>query len=251
MRVWTAVLLLFCSIALLAWTESGTRESATPTQTLGKSPAMVIGFVGGFVKHDDVTHVEVELADRLRKSYPAGTYVRVFENHHRDEAHRQILRLLNTDRDPALTAEERQRARIIIFGHSWGGSETVTLARQLGKEGIPVLLTVQVDSVSKPGQKDGVVPPNVAQAINFYQTNGLVHGRSEIRAANPARTRILGNVRMDYEGHTLTCTPPTRLGRLFMKTHLEIECDPAVWSQVEALIRSQLAPLVATEPVQE
>ena len=45
--------------------------------------------------------------------------------------------------------------------------ETVTLARALGKEGIPVLLTVQVDSVAKSGEDDGLIPANVAQADQF------------------------------------------------------------------------------------
>jgi len=49
------------------------------------------------------------------------------------------------------------------------------MARLLEKDGIPVLLTVQVDSVSK-GQDDKLISANVAQAINFYQIDGLLHG---------------------------------------------------------------------------
>ena len=36
--------------------------------------------------------------------------------------------------------------------HSWGVSETVAFARELGQRGIPVLVTIQVDSIAKPGQ---------------------------------------------------------------------------------------------------
>ena len=81
--------------------------------------------------------------------------------------------------------EEKQKARIVIFGHSWGASETVTLARKLERDGIPVLLTIQVDSVAKVGQNDSVIPANVGQAINFYQPDGIMHGRPQIRAADP------------------------------------------------------------------
>jgi hypothetical protein len=45
---------------------------------------------------------------------------------------------------------------------------------------VPVLLTIQVDSVSKPGKQARFIPANVAQAINFYQLNGLLHGRRQI-----------------------------------------------------------------------
>jgi len=56
---------------------------------------------------------------------------------------------------------------------SWGGAETVALARELGEQKIPVLLTIQVDSVTKVGQNDAVIPANVAEAANFYQTEGF------------------------------------------------------------------------------
>ena len=34
-------------------------------------PVIVIGFVGGFIKHDNLVHSEVQLAARLRKAYPS------------------------------------------------------------------------------------------------------------------------------------------------------------------------------------
>jgi hypothetical protein len=37
-----------------------------------KPPAMIIGFVGGFISHDNPVHSEVQLAARLRKEFPAG-----------------------------------------------------------------------------------------------------------------------------------------------------------------------------------
>src|SRR5208282_259816 len=105
-----------------------------------------------------------------------------------------------------LSAEEKRNARVILYGHSWGASEAITLARELEKEGIPVLLTVQVDSVTKPGQNDKVIPASVAEAANFYQLDGLLHGQPEIRAADPARTSIIGNFRFDYKASLLKCS---------------------------------------------
>ncbi len=201
---------------------------------------MVIGFVGGFVKHDNAAHSTVQLVRHLRKQYAAGVYVEAFENRHREKAYQEIRRRLDRNHDGVLSAEEKRNARIVIFGHSWGASETVTLARKLEREGIPVLLTVQVDSVSKVGQNDSVIPANVGQAANFYQPDGIIHGRPAIHAADPTRTQIVGNFRFDYKANPIRCEGYPWFDRVLVKTHTEIECDPRVWNQVEALIYSKL-----------
>jgi hypothetical protein len=203
-------------------------------------PVIVVGFVGGFVKHDNLIHSEVQLAARLRKAYPTGVDVETFESYHGDEALKKILSLLDTNHDGTLTPEEKKSARIILYGHSWGASESIELARQLEKQNIPVLLTVQVDSVSRFHQNDSVIPPNVAQAVNFYQSNGVVHGQADIRAADPARTKIIGNFQFDYKTTPYTCNEYPWYDRLFVKPHTQIECDPNVWKQVEDLIRREL-----------
>ncbi len=48
---------------------------------------IVIGFVGGFVHHNDSAHREVQLADDLRRDYPTGVDVKIFENHAGAEAY--------------------------------------------------------------------------------------------------------------------------------------------------------------------
>jgi hypothetical protein len=206
------------------------------------SEIIVIGFVGGFVRHDDLVHSGVQLAARLRKDYSSGVYVNTFENHQGEQAHREVLQLLDTNHDGALSAAEKRNARVVIYGHSWGASETVALADQLNRDGIPVLLTIQVDSVEKTGEDDSLIPANVAQAVNFYQSDGLLHGRPAIRAADPAHTQILGNFRQDYAAKPIRCDAYPWWDRIFMKSHIEIECDPRVWKQVESLIRSKLPP---------
>jgi len=237
------VVLLFLSFALAHSPQTvSAAESGAPNSSL----PIVIGFVGGFISHDNAVHGGVQLAERLRKEYPAQVHVEVFENHRGEQAHQQILRLLDADHDGKLSPEEKQSARIIIYGHSWGGSETVALARQLQTDGIPVLLTIQVDSVSKIGEDDSLIPANVEQAANFYQLNGYLHGRPEIRAADPARTKILGNIRFDYASKPVRCEGYSWFARAFEKPHIEIECDPNVINRVESLIRSQLSALPLT-----
>ncbi|MGB7847013.1 MAG: hypothetical protein WBL63_15465 [Candidatus Acidiferrum sp.] len=213
--------------------------------TFAPAPAIVVGFVGGFVRHDNTAHSPVQLAAHLRDTYPSGVYVGVFENRRREQAHQEILKTLDTDHDGTLSEHEKRDARIVIYGVSWGGSETVALARELEEEKIPVLLTIQVDSVAKMSQNDALIPANVAEAVNFYQPDGLLHGQAEIRAADPSRTRILGNFRSEYKSKPLGCEHYPWYDRVFVRQHTEIECDPAVWNQVESLIRSKL-PQVGT-----
>lgn len=206
------------------------------------TPVIVIGFVGGFVRHDDMVHSVVQVAAHLRRDYPSGVCVEVFENHRREKAYADIVRFVDTDRNGTLSAEEKRNARIILYGNSWGASAAVALARELERKGIPVLLTVQVDSVSKRGENDQVIPANVAEAANFYQLNGFLHGEPQIRAADPARTNIIGNFRFDYKATPIDCKHYPWYDRVFMKSHTEIECDPRVWAQVESLIHSRLPP---------
>jgi hypothetical protein len=202
---------------------------------------IVIGFVGGFVSHDNPHHGPVQLAARLRPVVPKDTYVRVFENRRRQQAYDVIFRLLDTNRDGTLSAQEKARARIILFGQSWGASAAVLLARDLRREGIPVLLTVQVDSVAKLWQNDSVIPDNVAEAINFYQTQGIIHGQTRIVAADSAKTEILGNYLMDYRKNPVECPEASWADRFFTPGHMQSECDPRLWSQIEEMMRQRLS----------
>lgn len=102
------------------------------------------------------------------------------------------------------------------------------------------MLTIQVDSVSKRGEDDGLIPSNVAEAINLYQLDGLLHGRPQIVAADPLRTHILGNFKFDYKTKSANCKDYPWFARTFMRPHIEIESDPKVWSRVESLICAKM-----------
>jgi hypothetical protein len=214
--------------------------------------AIIIGFVGGFVRSDDMNHPEVQFAAHLREAYPSEVHAEVFENHDGTHALRRVLQLLNEDGDGVLTSHEKERASIIIYGHSWGASQVVTLARDLGRMGIPVSLTIQLDSVHKPGHEDAVIPPNVRNAVNFYQTKGFIHGRSRIRASDQKRTNIIGNFQMAYQDRQINCDNYPWLARHLNRGHHEIENDPRVWEQISSLIDSELlegtSPLEASLP---
>jgi hypothetical protein len=201
---------------------------------------IVVGLLGGFVRRDDPQHPEVGLIRELRQEHPTETYFALFENGHIHEAYRSIVRELKVCDGNRVSRSARVNPRIILFGHSWGASAVVRLARKLDRAGIPVALTIQVDSVAKPFRYDAVIPANVSEAVNFYQTHGLVRGRSKIVAADSERTRIIGNFRREYRTEPGACRSFSWYSRVFTKSHIEIECDPDLWLEIRALLERYL-----------
>ncbi len=199
----TRTVILVCS-ALVVMRQDGLTHPLMPPVNAAKPPVIVVGFVGGFVAHDNMVHSGVQLAAHLRETHPSGVFVKVFENRRREKAHQEILKILDTDHDGTLSDEEKKKAQ-------W--------------------------------QNDEVIPANVGEAVNFYQSDGLLRGRSKIRAADEKRTRILGNFRFDYKSKNIKCDKYPWFLRVFAKYHTKIECDATVWSQVESLIGSKLPPV--------
>jgi hypothetical protein len=200
---------------------------------------IIIGFVGGFVSRNNNKHPEVQFAAYLRDRYPS-IHAEVFGNHNGRTVLDNVMRLIDINHDGVLSSVEKEQATVIIYGHSWGATETVEFARDLDEMGIPVALTIQVDTIGKPGHKAARISPNVATAINFYQTEGPLHGKSEIVAADPARTKILGNIRMSYEDRPINCDNYSWYARTFNKPHHEIENDLRVWDKLASLINTDL-----------
>jgi hypothetical protein len=234
------------SAALSSIDTAASRAGSMPGLTAGNNPApafrklIVIGFMGGNVRANDFVHREASMAKDLQQRYPLALHAAVFANRDGDAALASVLRLLDKDSNGCLGAKEKSSARIVIYGHSWGASETITLARRLNHLDIPVLMTIQVDSVQKLNENDGRIPPNVREAVNFYQSEGLLHGRARIEAADPGRTTILGNFESAYKDNPVSCAGYPWFARAFMKPHIEIENDPQVWTRIEALIQTQL-----------
>jgi hypothetical protein len=206
----------------------------------GVRKAIILGFVGGFVKRDDVKHPEVVFAKYLRSRYGSAVHAEVFGNHEEKKAVEDTILRLDTDSGGSLTVAEKTQVKIILYGHSWGASEALAFARELERRGIPVALTIQIDSVKKFGHDDRTVPANVAKAVNFYQRKGFTPGQPHIVPADAARTKILGNFQMKYEDHQVKCDNYRWVSRTFNKPHHEIENDPKIWYQIASLIDSEL-----------
>lgn len=215
-------------------------RNSSGIRNMAVEKAIIIGFVGGFVRSDDMKHPEVQFAAHLRKAYPSAVHAEVFSNHDGKRALRRVLQLLSEDGNGVPTSLEKEEARVIIYGHSWGASQAVTLASDLGRRNIPVSLTILVDSVHKPGHDDAVIPSNVRNFVNFYQTRGLIHGRSRIRASDSKRTNMIGNFQMAYQNRHINCDNYSWIARHLNKPHHEIENDPLVWEQIVSMIDSEL-----------
>lgn len=199
---------------------------------------LVIGMLGGVERWNASSRPVRQLALELRERNLPNVYVETLEHSHKGLALRLIREALDTNGDGNLDQQERMSAHIILYGHSMGAASVVSLARRLQQLNVPVLLTVQVDSI---GNGAGTIPPNVAHAANFYQRNSLfLHGRSEIRAQDPEKTRILGNFRYDYSHKNVDLSKASVAERIAGGAHTKMEFDPEVWSAVEKLIFAEI-----------
>ena len=203
-------------------------DLATP-RPLPPGTTLVIGFLGGYERWDDPHRSVRQLVLRLRQK--PGVDAESLSNHNRSVALALLRDALDTNRDGRIEPQEAAAARIVLFGQSWGGAAAIALARDLQSDGIPVLLTVQVDSV---GLHDNLIPPNVRAAINFYQHDpGSIWGRSQIGAADPQRTAILGNFRRSYVFRRMDESHASWARRVFGASHAKMELDPALWAEIE------------------
>lgn len=213
-------------------------DDFTTAVPLPEGHTLVIGFLGGRDSWDDERRSVRRLALKLRAMQMDGVHVETVENTKRDLALRLVREAFDRNRDGKLDSEERARVRLIVYGQSFGGAAVVKFARQLEALEVPIQLAVQIDSV---GRDDGVIPPNVQRAANLYQPNGwIIKGEAPIRAADPARTRVLGNFEFDYSRKAVDISHVPLWKKAFRYAHTRMEHDPSVWSQVEQLLLDEL-----------
>ncbi len=199
---------------------------------------VIVGFLGGWERWDDGRRSVRRLALRLREMGLPGLYVQTAGNHDRKLVRRILIESLDRDRDGRLSPEETQSVSFVFYGQSFGGAAAVYLARDLARHGVPVRLTVQVDSV---GRRDHIIPPNVARALNLYQRDpGPVRGEPAIRAADPSRTAILGNLPFTYLFRRVDMSGYPAITRRIGLSHWKMDNDPAVWAIVETAIRAEI-----------
>jgi hypothetical protein len=223
--------------ALFIWSEPALAqryEDLTTRTPLGDGQVLIIGFLGGREHWDNETQGVRKLALKLRAMKVSDINIETIENRKRSLAIDLIRNAFDRDRDGQLNQQERASARLILYGQSFGGAAVVKLARQLSLMGVPVLLTIQVDSV---GRGDDLIPANVALAANLFQRNGvIIRGEPTIRPEDPARTKVLGNFEFDYSHRPFDLSAVPWYKKIFRIAHTKMDHDPAVWGFVEKLI---------------
>jgi hypothetical protein len=232
-------LVVLCALALYTSSSVAQRFSQLTTPTpLPPGSTLVIGFLGGYDRWDDEHRSVRQLVLKLRQTQ--GVYAESIANHRRALALRLIRQALDTNHNGRLDPIEAANARVILLGQSWGGAAAVATARDLQSFGIPVLLTMQIDSV---GLHDNIIPSNVRAAVNFYQHDSFttIHGRNEIRAADPSRTAILGNFESSYTYRSVDESNASKARQIFGGSHTKMELDPVVWNRVEQYISDAIA----------
>jgi hypothetical protein len=206
---------------------------------LSEDQILILGIMGGREPWNQPDRSVRRLALKLRGIDSVRMHVETIENRKRGLAVKLIQKALDRDRNGRLEEAERASSRIILYGQSFGGAAVVKLARQLEELGIPVMLTVQIDSV---GWGDRVIPPNVARAANLYQRNGwFIRGEPKIIAADPRETEILGNFEFDYSAKNIAISQVSWMKKAFRVAHTKMEYDPEVWALVEKLILEALS----------
>jgi hypothetical protein len=213
-----------------AWGQ-GMREVSI-RRPLPEGGRLAIGFLGALEKWNDEHRAVRRLTLRLREQ---GWEAESFSHRRLRTAKRAVVEALDRNGNGRIDGEEAAGARVVIYGQSMGGGATVKLARFLRGRGVPVLLTVQVDSF---GARDAVIPDNVREAANFYQHHSMtIRGEDRIRAADPTKTKILGNFEQEYPWWKLYAMPESWQRRVFGGAHARMEADPLLWLQVESLIQ--------------
>ncbi|MFN0106063.1 MAG: hypothetical protein ACKV2U_28735 [Bryobacteraceae bacterium] len=226
----TRLLFAFLVVSLCAAAQS--MRDVALARPAPEGARIAIGFLGAFDKWDDPNRSVRKLTLRLRER---GWQAESFSHLNLRTAKKAVVQALDRNGNSKIDPGEAASARVVIYGQSMGGAATVKLANFLHGKHVPVLLTVQVDSV---GVRDGLIPGNVKASANFYQKHRFtVRGEDTIKAADPARTRILGNFEYEYPWWNIYSWPESWQRRIFVGAHGRMEVDPVLWTRVETLIQ--------------
>lgn len=212
-------------------------STSTP---LRNDQTLILGFLGGIESWDDESRGVRKLALKLEALNLPKAHVETFENREHELAIQFIQDALDYNQNGFLEDWERESASLILYGQSLGGAAVVKVANDLKKMGVPVLLTVQIDSVGVL-YDDHIIPSNVKHAANLFQNDGwILRGEDKIEPENPNKTEILANIRFDYRDKNVDMSRLSWERKLFSIPHVKMEADPEVWLTVEKMILSEI-----------
>lgn len=232
---WAALIAIACP--LNADRKLDRKDIQTPAP-LPEGSLLIVGFLGAWEEWDNPKRSVRKLALKLREQNIPNVFVETADNHSRTTVRKFIREALDSNRNGKLDVDETRRAQIILYGQSFGGAACVTLAKELEEWGVPVRMTVQVDSV---GRSDHTIPANVKRAVNLFQNDpGPIRGRTEIKAADPSKTKVLANIQHTYLFRDVDMSDYPPLARKIGLSHWKMDNDPLVWAEVEGFLRAEI-----------
>jgi hypothetical protein len=201
-----------------------TSRSVATNETTNRSECRIIyaGFVGALETSDHKASGVVQIRDMLRGPGYTDVCSNSFLPYTPSAALDWILTYFPS-RTVLLTPEDwRSAPKIILVGHSTGGWAVLSVARQLRRRGIPVELTVQVDSV---GITDLTIPANVKASAIFHARDILLFLTTKrLKLEDGKQTRLVANVLVKGANH-LSITRDPRIGELIVKAIERLRAD--------------------------
>ncbi len=212
--------ILFCA----SFGHASPPRGKSPLRTAAPCQVVVVGYTGGLETATTSASGIVWIRDRLRSLNVPDLCVHTFSAYNWTHGYRWVRSEFGAENDAGLTPDViRNGPKVVIYGHSFGGWATVSLARRLERAGIPIEMTVQMDSI---GITDKTLPPNVRESANFYERNTRVlHARGTIHAQDPSRTRILENIHLPHGNHYTVSRDP-QISDLIVGKVLELYQPP-------------------------
>jgi hypothetical protein len=222
---------LGCAFFAPAIANAQQAQSAFPTATAAENTApantpaeiqrdtncgiVYLGFVGALEPAQNKASGVVQIAETLRGADFPDVCAKTFSPYVWGDGLKWLLKHFPSH-SGVLSAEELRRApTVVLVGHSMGGWAMLSVARKLSSRGIPVELTIQVDSV---GISDHTVPRNVRFAVIFHAHDVLTPlTTKKLRVEDPSRTTVVANVTVTGVGHESITRDP-RIRELVMKT---------------------------------
>jgi hypothetical protein len=215
------------------------QDFTTPAPLKGDH-TLILGFLGGFERWDDESRGVRKLAIKIEAMKLPNVHIETLENRKHELAIGFIQKTFDRDQDGFLSDCERDSVRLILYGHSLGGAAVVEISQELKKMGVPILLTIQIDSVGFLSD-DHMIPSNVKRAGNLFQNDGwILRGENEIEPENPNKTKVVANIKFDYQDKNIDVSSLSWERRVFSIPHVKMEADPEVWATVEQMILSEI-----------
>ena len=145
-RILIAAPLIVAATAPFLMAADGAIASRPSTST----SYIIVGFAGGFVRHDNRTTAQCDLRNGFGRAFRKATQSRSLKTG--IEKCLQKHSGPGSNHDGVLSDQEKSHAHIILFGHSWGASAVVLLSRELDREKSPSCSRYRSIASKSPGK---------------------------------------------------------------------------------------------------